>query len=149
MTPVFYMVSYQVRQRQIQREMNEKLEKEITQTISLNPDEIKWVKKEKEIIIEGRLFDVKEIRHESNGKITVTGLYDEEETSLIEHFQKTQQHNGAEKNQLAQLFQLVWFIPENLSGEHQDVLVFKKLFSPKSDKLIASFQEILTPPPQA
>jgi len=49
---------------------------------------IEWIKKGKEIMVNGKLFDVKKIVKE-NGQLIVTGLFDDEETA-IENYLKRQ-----------------------------------------------------------
>ena len=51
------------------------------QTIRLKKRNVAWVEAEKEILIDGQLFDIKEIR-ETKTEITVTGIFDKEETFL-------------------------------------------------------------------
>ena len=50
-------------------------------TVSLPTGGAVWHKKEKELSIDGKLFDVKSF-HFSNGLLTVTGFFDDEEISL-------------------------------------------------------------------
>ena len=42
--------------------MMEKMEKDELQTISIPTDQIKWFKKNRELMIDGKMFDVKSIR---------------------------------------------------------------------------------------
>jgi hypothetical protein len=51
-------------------------------TVTLPADKIIWHKKGKELNINGKLFDVKASRL-SNGTLTATGFYDEDEISLV------------------------------------------------------------------
>ena len=51
------------------------------QKISLEKKDIVWAEAGKEILIDGQLFDIKEIK-ETNAAISVTGIFDKEETSL-------------------------------------------------------------------
>ena len=51
------------------------------QTIRLEKKNIVWAEAGKEILIDGELFDIKEIR-QTNTTITVTGIFDKGETSL-------------------------------------------------------------------
>ncbi len=51
-------------------------------TVSLPAEAVVWHKAEKELTIQGKLFDVKQYRV-ANGTLTATGYFDEEETSVI------------------------------------------------------------------
>jgi len=44
--------------------------------------QLRWYKKNKEIIVNGTLFDVSSIRKEADGTYTVKGLYDHQEQQL-------------------------------------------------------------------
>jgi hypothetical protein len=72
-------------------------------TVSLPVAHVVWHKKDKELSIDGKLFDV-ESSHLSNGTLTVTGFYDDEEISLISLLSKL---TSPEKNSTLLHFLLV------------------------------------------
>ena len=80
--PLIMFVGIQLRQVCIREAMMERLERESQHTVKL--EKLIWYKKDKELLIEGRLFDVKSIHKCEDGKSCVKGLYDEEETKLKE-----------------------------------------------------------------
>lgn len=85
--PLFLIVVLQLWQFHLQKEAEEKLEEGFLQTIVVSKDELTWERKNKEANINGRLFDVKFFSVE-NGKLVLTGLFDEEETAvkkLLQH----------------------------------------------------------------
>jgi hypothetical protein len=100
--PIFFFIGFLVKQKAIQHEMKEKLESSLLQTISVNKTGFKWVKKNKEIIVDGRLFDVKNYSFKNN-YVTFTGLYDEAEQQLKKDFAGLLQHNKNESGPLEQL----------------------------------------------
>ncbi len=65
----------------IEHEMLEKLEEGSLETLTLKEGSFHWYKKGKEIMVNGRLFDVKRIKKQED-KILITGLYDEKEDEL-------------------------------------------------------------------
>lgn len=80
-TPLFFSAFFLVKKKIIQREMEEKLEVASLQTITVSVSDFVWLKKGKEILVNGKMFDVKS--HQINGgKITFTGLYDDKEKEL-------------------------------------------------------------------
>lgn len=81
--PVFFSVGFLVRQKLIEHEMMEKLESASLQTVTVPLANIAWVKKDKEAIINGKLFDIKSLTISGNNAI-VTGLYDDDESKLHE-----------------------------------------------------------------
>lgn len=130
--------------------MKERIEKESLQSIVLDNSEVRWIKEGKEILIEGKLFDIKSSRQQDNNTVIFWGLFDIEETELEKSLYKKLDKNLAEQNQLlAQLFhylQNIYFNPAT------DVCVLSgSTFSSgilSSPKLLTQFRVILTPPPQ-
>jgi hypothetical protein len=58
------------------------MESHVLETLTLRTEAVVWEKKNKELNIGGRLFDVKVIS-ESEGIYTVTGFYDDTETGIV------------------------------------------------------------------
>jgi hypothetical protein len=81
MIPVFIAVFFLVQQNVIRHEMKEKLEQEALQTLRFPEKNLSWIEKGKEMIVDGKLFDVKTFKN-TDGFIEVTGLFDEMELSL-------------------------------------------------------------------
>lgn len=147
--PLLFIIIFTVKQQAIRHRMKERMENQSLHSITLANNEIDWVKKGKEIRVNGKMFDIKSITCK-NGLITFYGLYDEEETIL-----KTVFETGCKKNMtaeymlLGQLFQClqgVYFPPpvNNL------FLSMKQLheYSLNTPKIKSRFKTILTPPPQ-
>jgi len=129
--------------------MKERMEKQLLQTITLPNSEIQWVKKGKEIRVQGKMFDIKSIEYKKGATI-FHGLYDEEETLLNKHFNEGWKKNMAQQNQL-----LVQFFQCLQTFYHQTSTVFfsntenpNYLLSFSSPALPSQFKLILTPPPQ-
>jgi hypothetical protein len=81
--PLFFSVSVLVKQQIAQSQRNEKFSKEILQTITVSSSAIYWVKPEKEILFDGKLFDVKS--YSKNGSsISLTGFFDHKEDKLVQ-----------------------------------------------------------------
>jgi hypothetical protein len=79
--PALILSSFWIKQYVIQYQMEKRLETTMLHTIILNKAAVKWIRQEKEVEINGRLFDVKKISTTDN-IITITGLFDEEEQLL-------------------------------------------------------------------
>jgi hypothetical protein len=103
LAPLFFFTGYLVKQKIIQYQMQEQLEKTSLQTITVNKVDISWLKEDKEVIINGKLFDVKSYTVVDD-KIILTGLYDRAENELKKEFANLIQHK---KNDSAPLEQLV------------------------------------------
>ncbi len=76
--PCLLFVYYQSAQWYVQHEMEEKLENEQLQTLVIPVSDIKWYKENKEIRVEGKLFDIKSVVFQ-DGIASFTGLYDDQE----------------------------------------------------------------------
>ncbi len=131
--------------------MKEELESKMLHSITLNSNAIHWVKKGKEIVVDGRYFDVKSIVYTINGTAIVTGLFDEEETALVQELQKNQKKNNSQgTKQLAQFFQLLLVMPDNPHDNNSGyILLSNQRFPVIAPATVAAFKTILTPPPQA
>ena len=146
--PLVYTLFVGIPQRIIQHKMQERLETHFRRTITVAENDIHWIKDGKEIWVNGRMFDIKS-SHLRDGIYVFSGLYDDEETILVEQFQKDQQNNTANNKQLLQLFQLLQSFcnspqaeivsPENISGAK---------FIPDASPLASQFISIFTPPPR-
>lgn len=147
--PLVYTLFMGIPQKTIQQKMKRRLETQFLHSISVPENEIQWIKDGKEIWVNGRMFDIKSSALR-NGVYVFSGLYDEEETALLEQIQKDQQNNNTNSKQLVQLFQLLQSFynnpqeeivsPENIPGIK---------FIPDASPLASQFISIFTPPPQA
>lgn len=149
-TPLLFFVFTEIKQQAIQHNMKQLLETKMLQVVVVAENNIHWVKKGKEILINGRMFDVKSIYKGSHGKIVFSGLYDDDETLLVNEVQKKQQHaNNTGSKLLSQLFQLLQVIPGNQSEEFSKLSIPSNNNFPKFEqRLSTQCIAILTPPPQ-
>lgn len=85
--PIFFSVLVLVKQQIAQSQRNEKFSKEILQTITVSSAAIYWVKPEKEILFNGKLFDVKSYTKNGNS-ISLTGFFDHKEDKLVQQIVK-------------------------------------------------------------
>ena len=80
--PLFFSVAVLVKQKIIHYLREERFDTELLQTIAASPEEFHWVKQGKEIMIEGKLFDVKSYKTEAD-KVLLTGFFDDKEDNLL------------------------------------------------------------------
>ena len=147
--PLVYTLFMGIPQRAIQHKMKERLETQLLQTITIAKSDVLWIKDGKEIWVNGRMFDIKSF-HLRNGAYVFSGLYDEEETAMLEQIQKDQQNNNSNSKQLVQLFQLL----QSFYNSPQEEIVSPGnipggKFIPEASPLASQFISIFTPPPQA
>ena len=85
--------------------MKERLEEGLPlHTITLADPMIHWVKKNREILVNGKMFDIKSYT-QANGFTTFTGLYDEQETQLKKLAEEGWKKHRSQDNQF--LIQLI------------------------------------------
>ena len=85
--PLFFSLLVLVKQQIAQSQRNEKFSKEILQTITVSTSAIYWVKPEKEILFNGKLFDVKSYS-KIGSSISLTGFFDHKEDKLVQQIVK-------------------------------------------------------------
>ena len=95
--PLVTSAVLQLQQLYVQWEMLEALEEKELITVTMHADEVEWIHKEKECIINGEMFDVKEWAQKDH-QLTLTGLFDKKEKEIIAgiaHQTKEQQKNNS------------------------------------------------------
>ena len=78
--PLTGFVLFHYQQKQIRISVKKAFKSKELSTVHVR--QLYWYKKDKEIIVNGTLFDVSSIRKEADGTYTVTGLYDHQEQKL-------------------------------------------------------------------
>ncbi len=146
--PLVYILFVRFQQQSIRKNMNERLETEVLQTLAVPENNIIWIKKGKEILVNGRMFDIKST-HLQNGVYVFKGLYDERETALLKQLQKNQQNGSSENKLFVQLFQFLQSFYHNQQPEFAfcENMDFENFFA-KTPSLHSGFVTILSPPPQ-
>ena len=80
--PLLFSVFFLVKQNTIRVAAQDQLNTSSLQTITIPLSELHWLNNEKELLIAGKLFDVKSYTI-TNNTITLTGLYDNKEDELV------------------------------------------------------------------
>jgi len=144
--PFCIPICIKLKKKEIREKMTEELTIRKLETIILTEEDVKWVDKH-EIWVNNRMFDISQKKLE-NGIYTFTGLYDDEETELI---QKEKKSEDPESNLLlARFFNCLL----NVFYQQQDTFSILFIVSPikfvsNSQKPCLAYKEINTPPPKA
>ena len=104
--PLFFSIGFIIKQKNIQAEMKQQLKTALLQTVVVPARDVKWIKKGKEILVNGQMFDVK-TSVKSGGNIVFTGLYDKDEQKLHENlkgFMHSKNKQSAPLNELLAKF---------------------------------------------
>ena len=80
--PTFFLGGLLVKQKIIQVQMEERLEQLPVQTISLPLEGVSWIRGGKEVVVEGKLFDIQSYTVSGN-KIILRGLFDNDEDHVV------------------------------------------------------------------
>jgi hypothetical protein len=148
--PLFLFVGFIVKQKIIQHQMLEQLEKTSLQTITVNKADILWAKKDKEVIINGKLFDVKSYVI-AGDEIIVTGLYDTAENKLKKELTSLMHSKRNESAPLEQLI-LKFIFTAAINQNQQNELFFcsqniKIIYPLHNEAAICQSLPVSTPPP--
>ena len=131
-------------------EMEEKLEQFHLETITVPANAIKWHKKSKEIIIDGRLFDVKSYTIKSNIAV-FTGLFDEKETRIKQQLEKL--HDQTQTNGAAQVCKYTALLLycndlHSYQNENLQTRILSAKHFVRTEDFTSAFISISSPPPR-
>lgn len=148
--PCLLFIYYQSAQWYTQHEMEEKLEKEYLQTISIPVSDVKWYRENKEIIVGQKLFDVKSVIYR-DGIASFTGLYDDQETNIktqLENLELEEDENA--KNESAiNLISILLFKGEDLNPDWSLNQLSAQYIDFSNEHLISPVISTPAPPPKA
>lgn len=149
--PVIFTGYFYIAQMLIEHSMEEAMETENLQTISLPTEEIVWIKKEKEVLIKNQLFDVKSYNRQ--GSITILkGLFDIKEKELknkLLAFNLKKESKEIKQVHVLQIIFLCLYSP--LTNRFSDDPLFQKQLPYRAYKngfIPGNFVSIPSPPPQ-
>jgi len=132
--------------------MLQSLEENNLTTVRIPEKEFRWYEKNREILVDGKMFDVKSIRLIADTYM-VTGLFDEMETemnALLENFNEEANNN---QDKALSLYQVcLGLIAENISTEQVKFFLFPegKIFqSYYLPHLMNLSYRVITPPPKS
>jgi hypothetical protein len=134
-------------QEQARHSMKERLEKKSLLQIVVPENEIIWIKGNKEILLQGKMFDIKSISlHKDDYHIS--GLFDEKETELVKQWQQEQSSRNEKGAVLLVAFIHLFYFS---SGNLEDAIYFTST-NDCLGELIVSLSDgndlVPTPPPQ-
>ena len=146
--PLLFALFIQVKQEVIRNRMKANLASLHLQTITVRKENVRWVEGEKEILVNGRMFDIKS-RKLQNDIYSFSGLYDDDETTFVQQIENSHQRNQAFNNEIAtrvfQWLQSIFYQPacENIVAQqfYKQKTVFITPVLPEQPKTIPA------PPP--
>lgn len=149
-TPLVFTIGILVKQKIIQFHRRERLETEQLQTITIAAENIHWIKKGKEILVSGKLFDIKYFEKKNN-HLVFTGFFDKEEDGLYDQLNKI----AKDKNRPSPFTTVISFLltpyyNEPVSGHLQITWQpYSKEYFTYAEKMPSSPVSDITHPPAA
>ena len=133
----------------IKAEATDRLETSRLQTLHIPIHQIHWTEFGKELLLNGKLFDVKDY-YQSTNEIKVTGMFDDEEMSLEKQIDDSWRQNQGQNNFLVKCFQLLseGYLQHDNFHPQGYALIRKKYLIQQFGIENKIFIEIPSPPPQ-
>lgn len=127
--------------------MRKELDRQSLVTIKVDQENFSWIDEGREMMIGGRMFDVKSFELE-NGVYTVNGLFDDEETALLKRMQENREDETSNGNNvLAEFFGLEGTNDQQL-GDDLPIYTTRKLYPSYITSTSIKHVAIITPPPR-
>lgn len=147
--PLLSPIYLQLQQQYTRWQMRESLEKKELVKVYISPSAIQWIRDGKECVINGEMFDVKEM-HSFKNQIVLTGLYDQKEKAIKNKLSNQTQSQQDSKN-IALIVKL--FPVFNQHGERVEMpemfyVLIGKNEQPYCNFCSTPFIGIHTPPPR-
>lgn len=145
-TPLLFVLFVTLKKKEIRHRMEEEFSVRELVTVTVPEGEVIWMD-DHEIWVNNSMFDIQTKKLE-NGIYTFTGLYDAEETLLVEQERKEAGKVNQQNKLLSHLFK---HLPVFCYQENDNIEPFVKQNTCKyllSINPVGQFREILTPPPQ-
>ena len=93
--PIFLSIKFILKEILIEQEVEEKMKTEVLQSVRIAKAAVNWVKLDKEILFDNKIFDVKYFES-TDDIVTLTGFFDSQETELITELKKYAEGNDKE-----------------------------------------------------
>jgi len=150
-TPMVYLFILPLKQQWIRHRMERELEEKADHTIILAENDLHWIRPGRELLVEGRMFDVKEISYLDNSKVKIKGIFDEEETVFTRQLEKDhEENNTGGKKAFCDFFSFQLALPEYNACNRPSSIDLKPCRNSSDDNILPNTaRDILTPPPRA
>ena len=150
--PSFVFLFRKIQETIVRYEMQEKLEHSRLHTVKIPANAVMWYEKNKEIIINGKLFDV--ASYQTSGDFVIfSGLFDDEETEIRKEvtklLQKKQQQDATGAGITVQHLFAPLFVEQLPGSLLQPFEIIESTSCPlDTGKLPAIFLSRISPPPK-
>lgn len=150
--PLLFFAGFLVKQSLIHNEMEEKLETASLQSITVNVSSVRWLKKNKEVLINGKMFDVRSYAITGN-QIILKGLFDGDEDELHEQLknmlqQKNSPNSSANSTAIKFLFPPLYNVTASITDQSLWPQLADHSLPCCNEKAVARYLSLNTPPPR-
>ncbi len=149
--PVFLNFALFIKEKSVQHSMKEKLENASLQCIIAKEGNYRWVKFNKEIEIDGRLFDVKHFS-KKDGQTYFTGLYDYQEDLVKKKMRDLVNKDNKNNLPQQQLLKFLFNPAININDQFvfdRSVLFTKNEYGIFEEEIVFRPFQCFTPPPNS
>ena len=147
--PVIAFYTLSICKKIVQHQMEEKMERSLLQTIVAKKGSFTWIKMNKEILINGKMFDVKSYKTNVE-ETTFKGLYDEDEKKIVQDINELSSEKNEPLQPTLQLLKVLLATYTFKVSEYPDNVIFKEIKNEyfNYDELLAFHHtSIFLPPP--
>lgn len=148
--PLFVSLKFIVEESLIQQAVEEKMNTVVLQSVTVSKADIIWIRAGKEILVDDKIFDVKDYETKDE-VVTLTGYFDREETALLSAYknytEKNNQDNPLSKSTFKFLFSTDYHSHKEIIAERNWQLVLATW--PVFDERLPLFPDLtFTQPPK-
>lgn len=146
--PLLSILVLQGLQWYARHEAEERMEREAMVTVTIPVRDLHWHKKGKEVVIDGKLFDVKTLK-QTGGQIVLTGLFDEAETAIVDLLEQQASHSR-QSTGITYLFVLLlqFFALQGILTFLNYRVEQQRVFGRPLPLYLSPFLPIIAPPPR-
>ena len=151
MMPAIYCIYFQVNQQLIRWRMWAMVEENATDIVVIHPSKLYWMKKDREIFVNGMMFDVKSIE-KTGDSLRITGEYDYEESGLYEKLESLHEEDNDQKREATRIHVLVQVMDDSISKfliSDIDLAASARKLARDISTLPTVFLNTISPPPKA
>jgi hypothetical protein len=149
--PLIFSIYALLEKKVIEHRMEERMDVENLLVLAIDADSVIWLKKNKEILINGEPFDIKNIICKGN-KLIISGLFDVKEK---EHRNRMKAyHTAGGKSEMANYSSLLLLFTTYCQSNNPVNLITpffvlkKQTWINNQDKISSLYYDIITPPPR-
>lgn len=108
--PLFFTLGIFIQQQLVQQQREERFKTELLEVVAVKVENVNWIKLGKEVLVDGKLFDVKSFKIKGSN-IFFTGFFDSKEEKLVTHIREMQRQKTESGNPLNQIAIKCLFLP--------------------------------------